>query len=105
MGEPSQRRTIWPEIFHKRTRKKPTTAWREHAKTLDASKLVFSDECGSNIALTRLYARSPKGKRVYGAVPRNRRANMTLLAALSLQGVGEAFILEGSEEAFSKLKA
>src|SRR5437879_12287016 len=30
-------------------------AWREQAQTLDASKLVFIDECGSNIALTRLY--------------------------------------------------
>jgi transposase len=74
-------------------------AWREQAKRLPASKLVFIDECGSNIALTRLYARSPKGERVYGSVPRNRRANITLLAALSLQGMGEAFILEGSADA------
>jgi len=73
-------------------------AWREQAKMLDASKLVFIDECGSNIALTRLYARSPKGERVYGSVPRNRRANITLLAALSLQGMGEALILEGSAD-------
>jgi transposase len=73
-------------------------AWREQAKMLDASKLVFIDECGSNIALTRLYARSPKGERVYGSVPRNRRANITLLASLSLQGMGEAFILEGSAD-------
>ncbi|MBO0789412.1 MAG: IS630 family transposase [Ktedonobacteraceae bacterium] len=73
-------------------------AWREKAKTLDTSKLVFLDECGSNIAFTRLYARSPKGKRVYGSVPRNRRANITLLASLSLQGMGEAFILEGSAD-------
>ncbi len=73
-------------------------AWREQAQTLDAGKLIFIDECGSNIALTRLYARSPKGKRVYGTVPRNRRANITLLASLSLQGMGEAFILEGSAD-------
>lgn len=73
-------------------------AWREQAKELDASKLVFIDECGSNIVLTRAYARSPKGKRVYGSVPRNRRANITLLASLSLQGMGEAFILEGSAD-------
>jgi transposase len=72
--------------------------WREQAKLLDASKLLFIDECGSNIALTRLYARSLKGKRAYGAVPRNRRADMTLLAALSLQGMGEAFLLEGSAD-------
>jgi len=49
-------------------------AWRTQAQTLDAGKLVFLDECGSNIALTRLYGRSPKGKRACGAVPRNRRA-------------------------------
>lgn len=36
-------------------------AWREQAQTLDAGKLVFIDECGSNIALTRVYARSRKG--------------------------------------------
>src|SRR6266699_6192817 len=58
-------------------------AWREQAQTLDAGKLAFLDECGSNIALTRLYGQSPKGKRVYGSVPRNRRANITLLASLS----------------------
>lgn len=73
-------------------------AWREQAQAFDASKLIFIDESGSNIALTRLYARSPKGKRAYGAVPRNRRANITLLAALSLQGMGEALILEGSAD-------
>ena len=73
-------------------------AWREQANELDASKLVFIDECGSNIALTRVYARSPRGKRVYGSIPRNRRANITLLAALSLQGMGEAFILEGAAD-------
>ena len=73
-------------------------AWRKQAQTLDVSKLIFIDECGTNIALTRLYARSPKGKRAYGAIPRNRRATITLLAALSLQGMGEALILEGSAD-------
>ncbi len=76
-------------------------AWQEQARTLDAGKLVFVDECGSNIALTRLYARSPKGRRAYGAIPRNRRANVTLLAALSLQGIGEALILEGPADAIA----
>jgi transposase len=73
--------------------------WREQAQTLDAGKLVFIDECGSTIALTRLYSRSPKGKRAYGTVPRNRRANITLLASLSLKGMGESLILEGSADA------
>ena len=73
--------------------------WREHTKELDASKFVFLDESGSNIALTRLYARAPKGKRAYGSLPRNRGKNMTLIASLSLQGVGESLILDGSANA------
>jgi transposase len=75
------------------------TAWRRQAQVFDVGKLVFVDECGSNIALTRLYARSPRGKRACGAVPRNKRDNVTLLASLSLQGMGEALILEGSADA------
>jgi transposase len=57
---------------------------------------VFIDECGSNIALTPLYARAPKGERARGSVPRNRGKNTTLIAALSLEGMGAALILEGS---------
>ena len=56
-------------------------AWREQLKHLDARKLVVIDECGSNIGLTPLYARAPKGARVYDSVPRNRGKNTTLIAA------------------------
>ena len=54
------------------------------------------DECGSNIALTPLYARAPKGQRAYGSIPRNRGKNMTLIAALSWQGMTESLILDGA---------
>jgi hypothetical protein len=33
-------------------------SWREQVKELDAKQLVVLDECGSNIALTPLYARA-----------------------------------------------
>lgn len=71
-------------------------AWREHVQQLDARKVVVIDECGSNIALTPLYARAPKGMRAYGSVPRNRGKNTTLIAALGWTGMGEAMIMEGS---------
>jgi DDE superfamily endonuclease len=71
-------------------------AWRENASQLPIESLVFIDECGSNIALTPLYARAPKGERARGSVPRNRGKNTTLIAALSLEGIGAALILEGS---------
>ena len=73
--------------------------WREQVNTLEISKLVFLDESGSNIALTRLYARAPRGKRARGSIPRNRRKNVTLLASLSLSGIGETMIIEGSASA------
>jgi hypothetical protein len=44
-------------------------AGRENASKLPTEALVFLDECGSNIALTPLYARAPKGERARGSVP------------------------------------
>lgn len=49
--------------------------------------------------MTPLYARSPRGTRAVGTVPRNYGANMTLIASLSLQGMGEALILDGATDA------
>jgi transposase len=71
-------------------------AWRAEVNELPAQQMVFVDECGSNSALTPLYARAPKGERAQGHVPRNRGKNTTLIASLSLEGMGAAMILEGS---------
>jgi transposase len=68
-------------------------------KEVDAKRLVVVDECGSNIALTPLYARAPKGQRAHGSVPRNRGKNTTLLASLSLSGIGASMIIEGAVNA------
>lgn len=73
--------------------------WREQMKQMDASKVVVVDESGSNIALTPLYARAPKGQRAPGSVPRNRGKNTTLLASLSLDGIGASMIIQGAVNA------
>jgi transposase len=70
-------------------------------KQVDARRLVIVDECGSNIALTPLYARAPKGHRAHGNVPRNRGKNTTLLASLSLSGIGACMVLEGAVDALA----
>lgn len=57
---------------------------------------MFVDECGSHIALTREYARAPKGQRAVGSVPRNRGENISLIAALSVQGIGAELAIEGA---------
>lgn len=59
---------------------------------------MFVDECGTHIALTPLYARAPRGVRAVGKVPRNYGANMTLIASLSVEGMGEALMLDGAAD-------
>ena len=56
------------------------------------------DECSTNIALTRLYARAPRGERAYGEAPRNWGKNVTLIAALSTEGLTAAMSVEGATD-------
>ena len=56
------------------------------------------DEAGVNLALTRLFARAPKGQRVCGSVPRNYGENVTMLGALSLSGVEALMTVNGATD-------
>ena len=71
----------------------------EIAKSLDPRRLVFIDEAGSHIAMTREYARSPKGERALGAVPRNAGTVTTMIGALDLTGVRAMMTVEGATDA------
>jgi hypothetical protein len=46
--------------------------------------LVFIDETGVNVAMTRPYARAKKGHRAYSKCPYNRGKNLTLIRAITL---------------------
>ncbi len=52
-----------------------------------AKDLIFIDESGVNLALTRLFARSPKGQRARGTRPQKRGKNVSLIGAIGLSGV------------------
>ena len=65
---------------------------------MESNDLVFVDETGSHIAMTSLYAYAPKGQRARGSVPRNYGAIMTVIASMSLTGMGPAFVLDGSAD-------
>jgi transposase len=67
-------------------------------RALDPGRLVFVDECSTNIALTRLYARAPRGERAYGKAPRNWGKNITLISSLSSEGIGAAMSVEGATD-------
>jgi len=72
-------------------------AWRVLvAGRFEARDLVFVDECGSHTSLAPVYGYSPRGERVYLEVPRNRAPNTTLLASMSVEGMGECLAVEGA---------
>jgi transposase len=58
--------------------------------------VVFVDEMGTNISLSPLYAWSRKGERANCSVPRNRGKNTTLLASMSVEGMGPSLAVEGA---------
>jgi len=60
---------------------------------------VFVDESGTHISMDRLRSRAPKGDRAYGQVPKNRGENLTLIASMSLSGMGESMCFEGATDA------
>jgi transposase len=66
---------------------------------VDPARLVFVDECGTHIAMTRRRARAARGTRARGAVPRNRGPVTTLLAGLSLAGMSPAMTVQGGTTA------
>jgi transposase len=69
---------------------------REGGARRAAADYVVVDECGSNINLTPISARAPKGVRAYGHGPRNTDKNITLIASITTAGMGPAMMLEGA---------
>jgi transposase len=66
------------------------------AGEVDAERLVFVDEMGTNVSLSPLYAWSRKGERAFGSAPRNWAKNVTLLASITRRGLGPCLAVEGA---------
>ena len=75
-------------------------AWRALvAGKIDAERLVFVDEMGSNTSLAPLHAWALRGERARCSVPRNRGENTTLLASTTSEGMGPCVAVVGSTTA------
>jgi transposase len=72
-------------------------------RKLDPQKLVFIDEMGANINLSRRYARAPAGQRIEEALPENTPATLSTAGALRGDKLLAGFCLEGAfdSEAFA----
>lgn len=71
-------------------------AWREEVAPIPPEDLVFLDETGSHLGYTPTHARAPRGQRAYATAPANRGENKTVVAALTLDGVGPLLRFDGA---------
>lgn len=74
-------------------------AFQQRCLNFVLDRLRCIDETGMNLTLTRLYGRAAPGVRVVDTVPQNYGENITLLAALSFQGLSAPMIVEGAVDA------
>ena len=68
------------------------------SESSDPQRFVFVDEMGANTSLSPLRAWSRRGERAYCLVPRNRGKNTTLLASMSVEGMGPSVAVEGTTD-------
>lgn len=65
------------------------------------SDLVFVDEAGINLAMSRQYARSLQGTRAYGDHPSGRGKNVTMIGGVSVQGFVAALTFQGGTDSLA----
>ena len=69
--------------------------WQK-VKQIDPENLVFIDEMGILLGLTRTHARSERGTRTHDFKPFYRGAKVTVIGAISMQQVLAVMTLNGS---------
>ena len=75
------------------------SAFGEYVRSIVAERFVFVDECSTNIALSPIYARAPRGERAHGKAPRNWGKNVSLVCAIDAEGVKPSMSVEGAVDA------
>jgi transposase len=77
--------------------------YRDWVLGVDPHNLIFIDESGINLGMTRLRGRAIRGERLHDHCPRNRGSNISVIGALSMDGLIATMSLPGSvnTDAFS----
>jgi len=64
--------------------------------SLDPERVVYLDECGANEAMTPTRARSLEGERAYAPRPTRRGEKITIIGALTTEGMGPTTAFAGN---------
>ena len=75
-----QQSVVAPDVIQKRNE------WEKEISKTDADKLVFLDESGVNIDMTRHYGRAIAKERVVDHAPENTPTSTTILSSIRFDG-------------------
>lgn len=78
--------------------KRKRRTFRAKMKRIEPWRLLFIDETGVTTAMTRAYARSPRGERAVGSAP-GKWESFTVVAALGMDGAVAPLVLPGAIDA------
>jgi transposase len=70
--------------------------WWDEVAALDPADLVFLDETSTSMAMTPSHAWAPRGERAIGVVPQGKGRTVSLLAALTPDGIAASVAIEGA---------
>ena len=63
---------------------------------MGGASLVFVDESGANLQMTRRYGRSPSDQRLVGYIPQGHYRTATLIASIGRRGPSAPWVFEGA---------
>jgi transposase len=72
------------------------SAFAHYVRSIVSERFVFVDECSTNISLSPIYARAPRGERAPGKAPKNWGKNVSLICAIDSEGVKPSMSVEGA---------
>ena len=70
--------------------------WIKKTRDIDSNRFIFLDETGTNLAMTRRYARAEGQARAHGYAPKNQGENVSLIGSIRLDGEITAMNFTGS---------
>jgi hypothetical protein len=71
-------------------------AFQDQQAELACEELIFLDEFGINLTMTRTYARAPRGQRAVVTEPCQQGPNFSVLSALGMDSLCAPFLIEGA---------
>ena len=93
-GPASEKKSIYAREQDSEEGRRRRQAWREQIASIDPLRLVFVDESGATTEMTRRYGRAPGGQRVREATPAGHWRTLTVLGAMSADGLIATMTIE-----------